>query len=695
MSRTRIALFPLLLAPLALAACGGDDDVSSVIVPTVTRTATATAVPATATSTVAPPTQTATAVPTDTQAPRATATAQPSATSTSTAEPTATSTVEATATATVEESGVTALFHANPLDPANPFPSDRLLDETGHVHVTAEVIGADLPPDVAYDTARTFAGIVADQLTQLTGFSTFAPMRVKLAAPIPVPAAGAVAVLNCETGEVPVRLETTTVETSGDNALEIYPVLPLRPKTTYVYVVTRAALDASGEPLAAAPELTQALDGQVPSLAAWRGSLNCALERLADEKGIAVEDIVAIDIFTTQPTTDDLLAIKNLFADGVLQPPVPVFENSPIPSFPVGIYPENTPEFANLTGSLTDANIAAVGVGSFASYDFRKNRSAFDPELVAGNATPGVNNLEFYVTIPKAPMPEGGYPIVIFGHGLGGSAFDAIGASRLFEDAPVMVIGISALSHGRRGMATNFFNLVDGFATRENFRQTVADMLQLELMIKNATVAPFDKVNHDRIHYFGVSLGGIMGTLFMGNDPNVRTGVLSVPGGGLPNIVQSTAIGGLLKPLISLTVRIPMTDPRFPAFLRRFTHLSQWVLDAGDPINTAAAILDPERSLPGVPVKRILMQVGITDDVVPNFTSEDLIATMGIDDAKATLGCNSPEGCTGVWRFVMTDYGFAANSGHGVTGTVPEARTQVKEYIVSDGTVITDASPAE
>lgn len=682
--------FLALAGAILLAACGGDNVVSTEkITPVATVSATPTTAPATATATSVPtavPTSTATALP----PPTSTATIAPTATSTSTEPPEPT----ASPTLTSTPQGATALFHADALDPGNPFPSNRLLDETGHVSVTGSLIGADLPADSKYDTARALANIVAEQLKQLKGFSTYAPMRVKFDHPIALPATTAAVVLNCDSGEVAVRLEVSNLDTSGDDALEIYPVKPLLPKTTYVYAVTREVRDAAGIlPVGPSPDLAPALAGDIPSLAAWKSQLECALP-LLQEKGIGIEDIAAIDVFTTQATTDDLLAIKDLFAGGTLQPAAPVFENSPIAGLHTGIFAEGTPEFTDLVGAATSDTIAAVAVGSFPSYDFRKDTSAFDPELLAGTRVPPAVDLDFVMTVPKAAAPEGGYPLVLFGHGLGGSNRDAVGVAKLFGNAPMMAIGISAVDHGRRGELAQFFNLTDGFATRENFRQSVADMMQMALMARNATIAPFDQVNKDRIHYMGISLGGIMGTLFMGYDPNVRVGMLSVPGGGLPDIIQSNAIGQLLKPLISITVQIPQTDPKFPAFLHRFFHLSQWVIDAGDPINTAPVILDPQRQLPGVPLKRILMHEGVIDDVVPNATTDALALAMGIGDAKASLGCLLEGGCSGIWRFVMTEYGQPERSGHGVTGIVAEAGAQATQFLLSDGTNIVNASPA-
>ena len=91
--------------------------------------------------------------------------------------------------------------------------------------------------------------------------------------------------------------------------------------------------------------------------------------------------------------------------------------------------------------------------------------------------------------------------------------------------------------------------------------------------------------------------------------------------------------------------------------LHNFVNIAQWLIDAGDPINVAPFVIDPNRRLPGVPPKRILMHEGVRDNVVPNSTTDNLALAMGLPDAKATRGCSNAAGCSGIWRFVMTEYG--------------------------------------
>lgn len=661
----------ILLLACVLAACGDDGDARP---------------RPTATATIAPPTATATA----SSAASATATPLPA---TATAAPSDTPTATPTGTAAV---GAVALFSADPANPDNPFPSDRLLDDRGHVALDPARLTAFVPPDPRFDATRAYLVDTAAQLADLTGFSTFAPIRVVLDAP---PAAGpladgAVFVMQAEPPFAPQAVSAVGLAagTAGADVIEIQPLVPLDAKASYVYVVTDGARDADGNRLRRDPDLTAALRGEVPALDGWRAGLLPAIQHLRDDLGVAPEAIVAIDRFTTQPTTDDLAAIVGLFTSGTLAPGAPDFTTQ-LPDLPIGIFPEGTPEFAAYTGAATSTTLAAVAVGTFASYDFRGAGGAFDPAKISGATVPGTNQLDFYVTIPKGTPPAAGWPITLFGHGLGQSGRDTIGIAGLLGDHPSMLIGISAVSHGRRGSFLDFFDFAHPFTTRDNFRQSVADMLQVVEMVRHADAAPFDRVDRSRLRYFGVSLGGIMGTIFMGHAPAVPVGMLSVPGGGLAGIIRSPLIGDLLQPLLAASVGVPRDDPFFPVLLHNFVNTSQWALDAGDPVNVAPFLIDPRRRLPGVPVKRILVHEGQVDTVVPNETTENLARAAGLADVKASDGCRDDAGCSGIWRFVMSEYGQPADSGHLVTFIVRQAAAQAKAYLESDGTEIIAADP--
>lgn len=680
---------------LAVASCGSNE-----IGPLPEPTATPSWTPRAATPTVTPllvesPTFTPSFTPSSTpvETPTPTATWTTTATFTRTASPTPTATATAIRPARL-------LFSLDARNPLNPFPSDRLLGPDGRPDVPPGYLGISLPDTPSFNAARAFTVEVSRQLRVLDGFSTFAPIRVPFDRPVVVDAGvyprGIWLLKYEDLADAPVA--TTASFYAPDMALEIAPVVPLDPKTTYALVVTDDLVDVNGFRVQPSDDFRRLVAGENLDEAAreWRQRLVGVWEFLEQRFGLRRERLLLTELFTTQSTVDDLVQIRQRLDAGQFGPALPVLDR-PLGDLRTGIFPEGSDEYASLVGSRTTSNVAAVAVGYFESFDFRERpNGAFDPARISGEVTPSTNKVDFYMVLPKAPPPPSGYPVVIFGHGLGGSGRDVTQVARTNLNVPIVGIAISALQHGRRGSVANFFNLQNIATTREYFRQTIADFFQLARMIENAHtagIAPFDQIDPERIHYLGGSLGGIMGTMFLAVESKVLVGMLSVPGGGLPNILASREIRQLIEPLMGIFIGITPDSPYFAPFLHRFQHTAQWALDPADPINYAPYVIAPDRRLPGAPPKRVLMHEGIIDPIVPNRTTEDLALAMQLPDLNLTRGCRSVTGCSGIWRFVMTDYGQGEFDGHGVTGTVPEALRQAFAFLLSDGTYIPDASP--
>ena len=683
-------LWVTIVLGVGLSACGTNDITAPASTPTAIPSATATNKPTASATSV--PTATATTVPTATVVVVAVPTATGTPTITATSSPTFTSTPVV----------AVALFSADASSPNNPFPSDRLLDASGHVALPPAYLTYSYPPGRKFDAARGLSTSVASQLKALEGFGTFAPLRIRFNRPMVVDTGqNPDGILLLEYDDLSARPALVrAIAYAPDASIEVYPVVPLKPKTTYALVVTTALTDVDGHHAKPSPDFVRLLAGTGldPDLTAWRAHLQPVLTFVKSTYKIDTDGLALVEVFTTESTTDDLVTIQRRLTTGELVPGPPVFENAPLRNLETGIFPAGTQEYRDLIGTFNAPNVAAVAIGVFDAYDFRTGpKGAFDPRYVNGPDMPPMNHLDFYVTIPSAPKPAAGYPISLFGHGLGGSGRDVGQIAGVDFSPPVMGIAVSAVQHGLRGNVVNFFVLNDIATTRDNFRQTAADFLQLTKMVENAHAAgipPFDMIDPQSIFYLGGSLGGIVGTLYMAVEPDVQVGVLSVPGGGLVNILDSIDIGGLLKPLVSVLVNLSTDDPFFPQFLRGFRQAAQWSIEPADPINYAPYIVTPGNQLPGVPPKRILMHEGITDSTVPNRTTDDLALAMRLPDLNATRGCQNAAGCSGIWRFVMTDYGKGATSGHGVTIELPQATQQAFDFLMSYGTVVNDASPS-
>lgn len=179
--------------------------------------------------------------------------------------------------------------------------------------------------------------------------------------------------------------------------------------------------------------------------------------------------------------------------------------------------------------------------------------------------------------------------------------------------------------------------------------QTVVDNMALGRALKAGLDIPgigTNLVDRDRIMYYGLSFGGIYGTMLMGTDPLFHRGLLNVPGGPIVDIARLSAFRGDLatqlkrsKPnllnggpgLNGFTEDLPLrNDPpvviKHPgaAQLQELFGVSNWYERTGSPETFAPRIrLRPDRAWAARP-KEVAFQTAYADGTVPNATSGTL-----------------------------------------------------------------------
>src|SRR5699024_12441593 len=107
------------------------------------------------------------------------------------------------------------------------------------------------------------------------------------------------------------------------------------------------------------------------------------------------------------------------------------------------------------------------------------------------------------------------------------------------------------------------------------------------------------------IHFVGLSLGAMTGTPFLAVEPTVGNGVMSVPGGGVANLLAGSETFG---PVIRSGLQSAGVEPYSPDYYQ-FLLAAQTVIDSADPINWGQA---------AVAQNSILLQEVLGDSVVPN-----------------------------------------------------------------------------
>lgn len=216
------------------------------------------------------------------------------------------------------------------------------------------------------------------------------------------------------------------------------------------------------------------------------------------------------------------------------------------------------------------------------------------------------------LTRPEGTMPEGGWPAVIFIHGITGNRSNMFGIAPALSAAGFVVVAIDQPLHGLPPLSplrvpgttertfdadmdqdgtvddsgTHFINLPSLASSRDNLRQAAIDQIHLLLSLGDIRlgVTGSETINTDRVRLIGHSLGGIVGTTTLALTDAIGAATLAMPGGGIAKLLDgSQTFGPVIAAGLEQNGVIEGTDG-FENFLR----IAQLVSDPGDPINWAA-----------------------------------------------------------------------------------------------------------
>jgi dienelactone hydrolase len=502
--------------------------------------------------------------------------------------------------------GPTALFDVDPNAAGNPYPDGRLVDgSTVHIpDAFAERGLAEERPELA--PARAILRETADAIGAAGLFSTTAPVRIPLSAPV----------------------DLTTVG----------------PETVRFFARRDPRLD---------------LDAL-----------------LADVRRLGVDRAaVAVAIaFPTQSVEAGLLAVRDRLDERSArgQSRVIVIDPDPQDALVIGVFHRDAPEFASFFAANPDVGTVVHGI--LPSPEFRGANGLFDTALVSGAAEAPEAQLDFYLTLPAS----GGAPrAVIVQHGFGGDDSFVLSVANELARAGLAGIGISAVSHGRRGSPLDLVSSTP-LQLRDILRQTNADQMALTRAVLNGIDVDGDgqpDVARGGVDYLGVSLGGILGATFIAVEPTVRAAVLNVAGGRVAFLGDNPGTRPIFAGHLAMEAQLDLQSPDFEVFLARMLALGQQALDPADPLDFARRWR--REPFPGFAPRRVLMQEGIGDLLVSNESTEALAAAGGLEAQRAG---EDPAGASGLWR-------FDPPGGHGIFSRA-DVRAQAFEFLASGGTRI-------
>lgn len=340
--------------------------------------------------------------------------------------------------------------------------------------------------------------------------------------------------------------------------------------------------------------------------------------------------------------------------------------------------------------------------------------------------------VEFTLTVPNAPMPAGGWPLVIYGHGSGGSQQSAVrggvaeAAARIpLDDGTVVrfaTLTFDAVAHGPRRHPENwkdswlsidesaydpdvlFFNPVNPLAARDNAAQAAADAWQVVrwatgvdwTAAESPTGRPL-RFDPDHLHYLGHSQGGQTGVAAVAYEPAFAAATFSGTGGLFINaLLDKTQPRDL-----SAAVAIALADPD-PSRFHPVLNALQAASERSDSINHAIHVAYAPYE--GNEAKDVLQVYGLGDSYSPDSTQFPLARALrtqqvvgaGVDPlsnltvVQPPVSANLRSGATGV----TATYANAGEDAHFVLFDRDDAWRQTLHFhatAVADGraTVVT------
>ncbi|MCA9670776.1 MAG: hypothetical protein KC503_34505 [Myxococcales bacterium] len=441
--------------------------------------------------------------------------------------------------------------------------------------------------------------------------------------------------------------------------------------------------------------LDDATAGLLEGLRSGYAPLFLTLEQLqlgktAELPALTREDIVVAWTFTTQSITKPLTELRQL------PHKVLAASDNDQPEWS-GAYSDAT----TIPAGVPKTNIAGwIASGQFTSlWAIDEKTRMFHP--AASIETASVQQpINFTLTIPTGVMPQNGWPLVVYSHGITRARSDMLAIANALAAAGFAALSFDNVYHGDRTICTQdsdcqsgstcqmdstcggcatphpitnclqldattgvptasgsigggraFIDTDNVFAARDNIRQYVVEMsallrsVQLGALARGiangkvtGTTLPVGlKLDASSVHLAGQSLGAMESTMIGAVESLPKRLVLNVPG--------SRWVFGLVvdsqafKPLLDGVRQQRGITPGTLADLQLLTTF-QWIIDPADPANFArfikTAALPDLVTQQDVPAKEVIVQVAGADTTVTTASTQYLAQQIGVATTDTT-----------------------------------------------------------
>ncbi|MFO0590542.1 MAG: hypothetical protein U0441_23575 [Polyangiaceae bacterium] len=244
----------------------------------------------------------------------------------------------------------------------------------------------------------------------------------------------------------------------------------------------------------------------------------------------------------------------------------------------------------------------------------------------------------FTLILPRAAT-KGAVRLLVFGHGFLGSGESELGGSGgsylqdfLDEKGFAAVAtdwsglsayeGIDPAGSQAAALAVKDMNHLNWIGDR--LQQAIVNVTVLAHIAPDIAADPALDVNAapsidgSRVDYYGISLGGVMGSVMMAASPDLGRGVLNVGAASWTTLLQRSTNWTLFKLILDGQYQDRLDQQEIVCVLQNY-------LDGADGINWAHHY--KKDLFPGVKEKGILLQIGVGDLQVSNVASAMLART--------------------------------------------------------------------
>ena len=457
-----------------------------------------------------------------------------------------------------------------------------------------------------------------------------------------------------------------------------YQGRPLAAGELYAAVVLRSLGDNRGEPLAIDPTFAAALDGQWPDgdFAALDAPAFTALAAYLDEAAIGRDEVAVATAFRTADPAAQMLRLRKAFS--ALSDPAA--ENITV----IAEYPK----YYVLEGWL-DMPIYQDG-----SRPYWESGGKIHFDQAGRPILQWWERVRFSVSVPKQTMPNGGWPLLFYANGQGGTytqIFDRSpggeisgeGPGKLFAHRGISCLDIEAPLSGPRHplgsyQGIEFFNFLNLGALTDNIRQAAGEFTYLVKLARHLRIDPalcpeadaggadafsFDA---DNFFFYGHSTGSAIGHLVLAVEPGFRAGLLTGAGVSWIYNVIYKQLPFPIGPVFKWLLNVYEFDEYHPLMT-----LFQTANEASEASNFDAHLLhDP---LPGNRPKDILLFGGYIDGYFPPPMIEGMAVAVGVDLAGEEVYPGTVDALETLAGREQLDYPVRDNievGGHAYTGAI-------------------------